>query len=637
MKLRPFLLALLAALAFLLPAAASAEERILFYGSDIEIRPDATMQVTETIRVRAEGNEIRRGIYRDFPTRYPTPYGREVKVGFTVLEVLRNRQPEPWVQEPLRNGVRVRIGNPDVFLPNGDHEYLIRYTTNRQLGFYNEFDELYWNVTGNGWDFPIDVADARIRLPQPVKFGQRYFYTGPEGARAKDAMVVAENPGDIRFRTTAPLSPREGLTVAVAWPKGVVTPPSADALAGWWLSDNGPPIVGFLGLFATLGYYFHAWRRAGRDPRPGTIVPIFSPADNLTPAAMRYISEMGADNRAFAAALVDLGVRGKVRLVEGEKRFFKRADTTIEKRGDPHDLPQAESDMMRELFASGDTILMDDKNHARFSAASSALAKEYKKQYEGTMFVRNWMWSIRGIAVTILALIATVAVLALAAPFHSATGQYAALGALATGAAAAMLFVWPAQGAARWIARAVGILAGLLAVGIGFALFGMTVESGRAVPLLIPALALPVAISAFWWMAAPTKAGRAVLDRIAGFRQYLSIAEEERLQTMHPPEKTPQLFEKYLPYAIALEVENEWADRFAGVLAAAAVAGQSQTFGWYSGHSDPWNHTGSFVDRVGSSLSSSVASASTAPGSSSGSGGGGSSGGGGGGGGGGGW
>ncbi len=137
-------------------------------------------------------------------------------------------------------------------------------------------------------------------------------------------------------------------------------------------------------------------------------------------------------------------------------------------------------------------------------------------------------------------------------------------------------------------------------------------------------------------MAAPTPEGRTVLDHIAGFKQYLSITETERLDRMTPPADTPEIFEKFLPYAIALGVENRWADRFQSVLAAAAAQGQ-QGFAWYAGSGDPWSNPGSFVSSVGSSLASTISSASAAPGSSSGSGGGGSSGGGGGGGGGGGW
>ncbi len=157
-------------------------------------------------------------------------------------------------------------------------------------------------------------------------------------------------------------------------------------------------------------------------------------------------------------------------------------------------------------------------------------------------------------------------------------------------------------------------------------------DSGWWEPLVLPLLALPLAVSAFFWIDAPTREGRQVLDRIAGFRQYLSIAERERLDRMTAPRDTPELFERYLPYAIALGVENRWADRFSGVLAAASVAGHDG-FGWYSGGGSPWRDVNGFTNSIGSTLASSISSASTAPGSS----GGGPSGGGGGGGGGGGW
>ena len=629
---------LLALLAALLPSTAQAEERILFYGSDIQIQRDASLEVTETIRVRAEGIAITHGIYREFPTRYSIGPGREMKVGFEVEEVQRDGAAETWTTEGMHNGVRIRIGDKDRTLDPGEHVYLIRYRTTRQIGFFKDFDELYYNAVGTGWKFPIDVAEARIRLPSPVPFGKRAFYTGPQGATGSNAEVVAETPGDMTVRTTVPLGAYEGMTVAVAWPKGLVAEPSSATRAGWLLTDNAPYGIALLGLLGIMAYYVHAWLRAGRDPRPGTIVPLFSPPDSLTPAAMRYVVDMGSDNRTFAAALIDLGVRGKLRLVEGEKHLLSKAQTTIEKRSDANGLPSPENAMMQELFASGDTILMDQKNHTRFTAAQNALSHELKSLYEGKLFVRNWSWSAQGIGVLIIAALCTAAAMVLAAPFRSAVGYYVALWALAAGAGTVMLRVWPIQSsAARMVLRGLGFLAGLVAGGLGIFVFGMAVQLGPVWPLLLLVPGVVVALSAFWWMAAPTQEGRTVLDHVAGFKQYLSITEEERLDRMHPPEKTPELFERYLPYAVALGVENHWADKFSSVLAAASAAGQSQGFAWYSGHSDPWNHTGSFVDQVGSSLSSTVASASTAPGSSSGSGGGGSSGGGGGGGGGGGW
>ena len=179
-----------------------------------------------------------------------------------------------------------------------------------------------------------------------------------------------------------------------------------------------------------------------------------------------------------------------------------------------------------------------------------------------------------------------------------------------------------------------------LAQAVPFASWGWMLAPLLSLPLECLRVAAGEPLSAFAWMSAPTREGRAAMDRIDGFEQYLSITEEERLEALHPPEKTPELFERYLPFAIALGVENRWADKFADVLAAASAdpaRRDSGTFGWYSGSSNAWSNPSRFAGTVGASLASGVASASTAPGSNSGSGGGGSSGGGGGGGGGGGW
>jgi uncharacterized membrane protein YgcG len=620
----------------LVPAAASAEERILDYHSDIAVQPDSSLLVTETILVRAEGNRIRRGIYRDFPTRYKGARGSQVRVGFELLGVTRNGAREPAATEPASNGVRVRIGSQDVYLEPGEYRYSIRYRTTRQLGRFADFDELYWNVTGNGWVFPIDRVEARITLPSPATFGQRAVYTGPQGASGKQARVASERPGEILFRTTAPLAPYEGLTVAVAWPKGVVAGPSESDRRSWWLADNGPPLAGALALLGILGFYWMAWKRAGRDPRPGTVVPRFSPPDDLSPAAMRYVWKMGADNRAFAAALVDMGVKGHVRLVEEDGGWFSSDKTRIERLAGSGALAADEEAALRELAQTGESIVMEQKNHAKFSSAKKALSEILKDAYEGKLFNRNLAWAFAGLIIFIAGIwMAAGAVVALAG-----TGNLTMIG-IALGALIVTVLLVLAMREFRTHGKCLlaiaAFLSGAVALAVGASIIPAALESGRWLPLALPSLALPVVISAFWWMSAPTLEGRAVLDRIAGFRQYLSIAERERLDRMTAPEDTPEIFERYLPYAIALGVENRWADRFRGVLAAAAVQGQAQGFAWYSGGGNPWDDTGSFVDDVGSSLASTISSASTAPGSSSGSGGGGSSGGGGGGGGGGGW
>ncbi len=622
--------------ALVVPGAASAQERILDYRSDIAVQADSSLLVTETITVRAEGNQIQHGIYRDFPTRYKGRRGSRVRVGFELLGVTRNGAAEPAATEPVSNGVRVRIGSKDVFLAPGDHRYAVRYRTMRQVGRFADFDELYWNVTGNGWVFSIDRVEARITLPSPAPFGQRSVYTGPQGTSGKQARVVSERPGEILFQTTAPLGPYEGLTVAVSWPKGVVAEASASDRRGWWLADNGPPLVGALSLLGILGFYWFAWKRAGRDPRPGTVVPIFSPPDNLSPAAMRYIWKMGADNRAFAAALVDMGIKGHVRLVEEDGGWFSSDKTRIERLAGASELPPAEQAMLTQLAMTGESVVMEKTNHAKFSAAKTVLATGFKRQFEGKLFHRNWGWVAAGILVFAAAIWFAAAAIGMATGAVGLPTVLIGLGGLAVAALLSSLLN-EASTVGKCLLVIGAVASGGLALATGLPIFFAALGSGWWLPLALPALALPVVISAFWWMSAPTLEGRRVLDRIAGFRQYLSIAERERLDRMTAPEDTPEIFERYLPYAIALGVENRWADRFRGVLAAAQVQGQAQGFAWYSGGGNPWDDTGSFVDDVGSSLASTISSASTAPGSSSGSGGGGSSGGGGGGGGGGGW
>ncbi len=633
------LVLLVAALAFLLPGAALAEERILSWRSDIAIRADGALDITETIRVNAEGDRIQHGVFRDFPTVYDKD-GRQVRVGFDVHGVERDGRPEPYTTQSGGNGVRVRIGSAETFLDNGAHTYVISYTTTRQLGFFDGYDELYWNVTGNGWAFPIDRAEAHIRLPRAAPFGaERAFYTGAQGSTANNAEVIAESPGEIAIATTAPLGPYEGLTVAVRWPKGVVAEPLRPSAARLAMQEQAPRGGALAALLALAAYYFFAWKRAGRGPRAGTLVPLFAPPDGLSAPALRYVKRMGFDDRCFAAAIVESGVHRELKLVESDEGFFHGTKTTLARTSGDGALVAPEQAMLAALFADSDTIEMDNKNHARFSAARAALKAGLDEAYKGETFVRNLGWAWMGLALVLAAMLFVATAVAFS-DFYAASVERAApaLG-LALMLAAAWLVSRHRNGWGNGALIVALMLGGFVLLGVAFARLAQIEAFGAWGWMLAPLLALPVVLSAFAWMSAPTRAGRALMDRVAGFEQYLSITEEERLEAMHPPEKTPELFERYLPHAIALGVENRWAGKFAAVLAAAEAdpARKGGAFGWYSGHGNVWSDPGRFAGTVGASLASGISSASTAPGSSSGSGGGGSSGGGGGGGGGGGW
>ena len=635
--------ALLAALVIAIgSAAASAEERIHDYHSQIAVAKDGTLDVTETIRVQVDNIAINHGIYRDFPTRYDGPHGKRVRIGFKLIDATLDGSSEPTRTESLSNGVRVKIGSADRIVPQGEHVYTMHYQATRELGRFPKFDELYWNVTGNGWIFPIDHASATITLPAPAAFGQRAIYTGHLGENSGRGFVSGESAGTLSAETTAPLEAGEGLTVSAAFPKGVVDAPSQSTRLGWFIADWAPPLVALLGLSGLIAFLYVAWQRAGRDPRVGTIVPIFAPPDGLTPSAMRYLTKRKFDNRGFAAALVDAAVKGHIRLVEDAGGFFKKTERSIVR---PVEAPNAQPLDVAEhvaidmLVGPGETIAMDNENHSTFASVISGLSDAYGKRFEGVAFNRNLGWAFASVGVAVLVLLVT----ALSIVWVEASGGSTMM-MLAPLLLVAVIVVWvslPAmtKGSACAVHLVLAIIAGAAVVATLPAI-PMALTSGRWLPMLIAMIGIPMALSAFAWIDAPTKEGRAMLDRIAGFKQYLSITERDRLDKMQAPQDNLQLFERFLPYAIALEVENRWADRFTAMLAAASAAasqGSSAPFLWYSGSSDPWTDTGGFVGSIGDSLSNAVSSASTAPGSSSGSGGGGFSGGGGGGGGGGGW
>jgi hypothetical protein len=339
-----FLPALVAAIALLVAMPARAEERITHFVSDVTVQPDGALDVVETIRLVSEGREIQRGIQRDFPTQYRGAGGRQVTVGFKVLAVARDGQAEPYTRIGMDNGERVRIGSADRLLPPGDHVYRIHYRTTRQLGFYSDFDELYWNATGTGWTFPIERAEARITLPKPVRFGKRAFYTGEQGSIAKDAAVVDERPGRIVFRTTRRLEAREGLTIAAAWPKGIVAAPGPFTKFVWLLGDWGAMMLAAAGTIAMLAYWARALWQARRHPDPRPLVPLFSPPDDLSAAAVRYIWRKQFDDRTFAAAVVDVAVRDRLRIVDGQAKDGT-AEQQLQRADGSAKLPPAEERM----------------------------------------------------------------------------------------------------------------------------------------------------------------------------------------------------------------------------------------------------------------------------------------------------
>jgi hypothetical protein len=551
-----------------------ADERILDYHAAIQVMVDGTVTVQETIRVRAEGKAIRRGIYRDFPTRYRDRWGNRVRVDFEVLEVRRDGNPEPWHTERRDNGVRVYAGSSNVILQPGEYSYDIRYRTNRQLGYFDDFDEIYWNAVGDGWAFPIDRASARVQLPRPLPEAELELnsYIGTFGEKGQAARAYVEADRGILFEAPAALEPGTGLTISVAFPKGVVTEPTDQQRLAWFFRDNGGALVLLLSALLMLGWYLWAWNRKGRDPARGVIIPRYVPPEGLSPAACRYVRDMRMSQACFTAAVVSLGVKGHLVIEEDD------GDFTLHGAERPDSPPQGtspgEQAVLEALMpAGGGSIELDQDNHRDFRKALGGLGKALAGEYKGRLFNLNTTYAIPAF--------------------------------LITGIGAGLAMILKQSNVAIWVIWALGMV-GLHALFI-------------------------------FLLRAPTVIGQRIRDEIDGFALYLETAEQDRLDRMRSPDLTPEVFEAFLPYAFALGVENAWVGRFEREFPRDQAEGGGYHPAWYHGNLARTSSLHHIGNQLGSDLSGAISSASTPPGSSSGSGGGGFSGGGGGGGGGGGW
>ena len=628
--------------------ALATEEKINEYRSKIIVNQDGSLQVTETIRVTAAGNKIKRGIYRDFPTRYQKNAFLQVELPFKVISVKRDGKPEPYHTEQQDNGVRVYIGRKNVRLKPGEYTYEICYETNFQLGYFDDHDELYWNVTGNGWIFPIERVIATVQLPAAVPLSKvkTDSYTGAQGAKADNARASINNERkQIEFETTGPLSPHEGLTIVVSFPKGFVKEPTDAELQKLYLESNVSLGIAAVGFVLLLGYYLVAWFLVGRDPPSRAIVPLYDPPENLSPACTRYLWKMGYDRTCFTAAILNLACKGWITIEEHENEYTL-CRTNGASNG-KQQLSSGEKVIYGELLSS-DSIILKQANYKKVKSAIEALSTKLSDEFDGKLFFKHIKWLVPGWLFTplvlggiwfsgnadqalapILAIWLTMWTFACYALGKKALRAWHTARTLRSSTSKAIGSYFGAVWATLFC---IPFFAGEF-VAFGF-LFAM-----HSIGVIVFIIGLFILHWIFWRLIKqPTEKGRGVMDAIEGFRMYLGPVEGNRLETLNPPEKTPALFEQMLPYALALGVENSWAERFVDVLRAAA-ADPSSTYQpvWYVGSRWDNDSLGSFSSDLSSSLSSAISSSSTAPGGSSGSSGGGFSGGGGGGGGGGGW
>jgi uncharacterized membrane protein len=555
-------IALIAALGIGLPVAA-ADWDIQDYKVDVTVLHDGTMKVVETLDVDFT-RESHHGIYRLIPIKYEDRLGSTFKYRFS-LDSVTDQNGSPYQVNLTREGryVKVRVGDPSKYV-QGRAIYNISYTIHRGIRFFDTSDELYWNAVGPEWDVPILAASCTVHLPQKVDLKALSYncFTGACGSQERAAVM---DPGDgqhLFFQTARELWPREGFTVFVAWPKGIVKEPEKVQRMGWFMADNGMwfiPIVILIGIV-------QMWRRRGKDPSTGrSVATAYDPPDNLLPAEVGTLIDEHVNPREYSATIVDLAVRGYIRIEAiKEKRFlFEKTDYQLVKLKDPDDqLTPFEVELMEDVFSGLDSRLVSDLANRFYTHIPALKDKLYQR------LIANGYFDERP---------------------DKVRAKYIGLGI-----------------AVIVLGVAVGVVAQSLMWGFALGLSGLVVLAfSNAMPRR-------------------TGKGASAFLGIKGFEDYLSTAEKSMIEY----QERQGYFERYLPYAIVLNVANQWARAFEGIT--------SQPPDWYSGPIGTTFSPSAFAHDM-TTASTQISSGLTSSPSSSGGGGGGFSGGGGGGGGGGAW
>jgi hypothetical protein len=504
----------LVVLCFVLAAGASPalarELRIQSFHAEILALPDSSIDVTETIEVQFIG--AWQGLYRTIPVEYPGPGGFNYSLFLTDASATagRNGSGAPLRIEKSREGPNLEFR---IYVPGATdsrHTISLHYRVRNGLRYFDDHDELYWNVTGNEWTVPIASASAHVVLPAGVTGVRAAPYTGAYGSRASEAQVEILG-SNVNARTQRSLAYREGLTLVVGWDKGFVREPTRSEVISRFLQSNWP-------LFTPLGAFvvmYWVWYKRGRDPKVGSVAVQYEPPAGLTPGEVGALVDDATDMRDIIATIVDLAVRG---YVEIEERKTER---------------------MMGLYSSQDYAFILKKKPAEWVGAKphellllAGLFQNGVRDYVELSELQNRFYKnlpgIRG------------------AVFDSLVrhGYYG-----------------HRPDAVRQIFLGGGAVAGVLLFGLGqYAAQRLGMQSQ---PFIIAAVLTAAVVCAFgWFMPARTIAGARARLNALGFEDFLGRVEADRMERMP---QTPETFEKYLPFAMALGVEKKWVSAFDGV------------------------------------------------------------------------
>ena len=572
-----FVLCLSLWLGHLTGVSAHAEEAITQFNVQIDVQKNGDILVTEDIQIRDFENQFRRGIVRELPRKYEKD-GEILPYRIDMKSIRREGNKEPYDLNIGEYALNYRIGDADVYLPNGLHNYRIQYSVKNQVRYFDDKDEIYWNATGTYWPYPIENAKITINFPNGANPVAESAYTGAKGADEQNYRANQTARG-YTFETTQALGNREGITVSAAISKGIIDPPSkADNRFLWWLR-NGALTILSLSLAGITGFYTWAWRRVGRDPIKGPVFARYEPPKGYSPAAVSHVYFRGfKSHKALIATLMNMGVKGVIDMTSTKKKVTEITRTPLEDGQVTHnygDATATEIQFLADIFKNRKTVNLGKKSDTKFTKAYTSFRDTVSKEYGKTYHKGNAGYIILGFVMTIFGIILALA------QFGPLKPNYF---------------------------------------------------------LFLLALVLMNCVM-FYLMPAPTKKGQKVRTEIEGFKLYLETAEKLQLNAVEVgddklPFMTTKRYERFLPYAIALGVEEPWTQHFEHILPEEAKAYNP---GFATLHTGNLGNLSDFNSSLVSNLSSGVSASMPQSSSSSGSSGGGFSGGGGGGGGGGSW
>jgi hypothetical protein len=569
---------LLAGLCLCRPASGDPSDfsGIASFHSDVTVREDARLEVREEIVVRDAASFYKSGFRRELPI---LPEGRwdpkdvnerkaKNAVRVEILEVTEDGAPVRYEQGSGFTYSQVRIGERNVPLDSGEHRFTLHYLVDSPLSVGATTDMLYWNTAGVRQNTATAEEILAVHLPAAVSLDRVQVEPRVGGRTVSSAdgsettlERIDDAPNTIAYRATN-LGPKQSLSLSLTWPSGAIRKPWTDFLHSERLVLAVPALL-FL-------FYLAAWIRIGPEPKPGVVMPRYEPPDGFSPAAVRFLTTGTTDGRSFAAVIAQLALRGCLR-VESENGKYKLSRLMSDRTAESSLAPE-ETVTLAALFEDGPSIEfspgLDQRNQAQNARYVFHIHQELNQKLGGKYLTRHPGIIALGVLGTFLSALS----LAAFAQGPNPTGAlFFTMWILFCGMGMGMMFELSFATAWRTTFRSgkgwLTLLPGTGAIAI-FA---------GAIVLMLTKLAAGVSLSFAWMIVAllavnlgwapqlkrRTRPGRDLLDQIAGFRQFLEKVEQDRMNRVAPSASSAADLDRYIPYAIALEVKEAWGDHLA--------------------------------------------------------------------------